>query len=572
MYIFRILQDVDVFIVRDADSRLSERDAALVSEWLHTGKPFHCIRDHPSHVSDPVYGGLWGGKGQELRTLVAVPFVMLMKGYGSTYGQDLYFLSNAIWPRVKYYAYCHDSASCGRYASSHPIRIPRHGYEHVGQVFDAHGVEREVDMEIMRHSMDSNFCQNVNQGKIDLQTYYRSSVRRYHRSRQGADDNVMAKPLEIPAGLDKVVIWTMDYDVQSVYDLKQVLIPLGVKFIDKSLSPDCAKMGTCAQDLSVINPSNGMRPSDKIKSAFHKTYKDDAEMGKVTHVLCIRPVAMCELYFPFNKTMILWITDRYELGREMAVEWRVWNRMFYRITWNERHLIAASNHYDVEYTRYFTGVRPEYIPHTCSYANNTYNRTRSEFLILPIQEAKLRHWFMTELNKTITDNKIRLKFRYLEVDEVLPHSVLVTYAGIILVPSQVSSVQLCEHYRLVVPLFLPALSLLSIWHDQFGALSNRTLNSHRRSQGVTADGSPIGGVAGKFDPNLDQDKMSFKYWLRFADPFSWPYLTLFDSIDHLVFLLQTVDLHDISNSMTNFNIKLKRDIQQKWVDNLKRSL
>ena len=62
--------DVDVFVVRDADGRLTARDAAAVADWLRrrpeTTAIFHCIRDHPSHSNSFVSGGLWGARRREL--------------------------------------------------------------------------------------------------------------------------------------------------------------------------------------------------------------------------------------------------------------------------------------------------------------------------------------------------------------------------------------------------------------------------------------------------------------------------------------------------------------------------
>jgi len=72
---FTVVDDpqVDIFIVRDADSRLTPRDATVVSHWLRqrpeASAIFHCIRDHPSHSIYPVSGGLWGGRRALLNRL-----------------------------------------------------------------------------------------------------------------------------------------------------------------------------------------------------------------------------------------------------------------------------------------------------------------------------------------------------------------------------------------------------------------------------------------------------------------------------------------------------------------------
>ena len=65
---FSVVDDraVDVFVVRDADSRLTSRDSAAVADWLRqrpeTAAIFHCVRDHPSHTRFAVSGGLWGAR------------------------------------------------------------------------------------------------------------------------------------------------------------------------------------------------------------------------------------------------------------------------------------------------------------------------------------------------------------------------------------------------------------------------------------------------------------------------------------------------------------------------------
>jgi len=62
--------EVDAFVVRDADSRLTSRDAAVVADWLRrrpeTAAAFHCVRDHPAHADSFVNGGLWGARRKQL--------------------------------------------------------------------------------------------------------------------------------------------------------------------------------------------------------------------------------------------------------------------------------------------------------------------------------------------------------------------------------------------------------------------------------------------------------------------------------------------------------------------------
>ena len=46
-------------IVRDSDSRLSEREFGFVNEWLQSSKDFHIIRDHKDHTT-PILAGTMG--------------------------------------------------------------------------------------------------------------------------------------------------------------------------------------------------------------------------------------------------------------------------------------------------------------------------------------------------------------------------------------------------------------------------------------------------------------------------------------------------------------------------------
>jgi hypothetical protein len=137
---------VDRFIVRDTDSRLNARDRFAVQEWIDSGKSVHVLRDHVNHVRT-MNGGLWGGvKGcypQGIyNTIKSTNFDM--KGYM----QDIYLLTDHVWPVVKDDQIAHDAYSCNKFSNSKPFPTKRDtNYQHVGQVFDENDQPRMDDID-----------------------------------------------------------------------------------------------------------------------------------------------------------------------------------------------------------------------------------------------------------------------------------------------------------------------------------------------------------------------------------------------------------------------------------------
>lgn len=160
MWRFLIADDmsVDHFIVRDVDSRLSGRDAAAVYEWIKSDKAFNCIRDHPSHASYPLSGGMWGAKPLALREIFRRSWKEMMYGYKADYLQDMDFLNKVIWPRVKAHMYCSDSVSCDKWPGAHPFPIHRYGHEHVGQVYNDQELARPIDISIIASTSANSKC------------------------------------------------------------------------------------------------------------------------------------------------------------------------------------------------------------------------------------------------------------------------------------------------------------------------------------------------------------------------------------------------------------------------------
>jgi len=112
---FKPIEDsqVDFFISRDTDSRLSERDEVAVNEWIESGKTFHVVRDHPVGHSWGINAGIFGAKGGSIPN-----FFELLENYLVWYKStphlvydryiDQCFLRDIIHPRIVGDMFLHD--------------------------------------------------------------------------------------------------------------------------------------------------------------------------------------------------------------------------------------------------------------------------------------------------------------------------------------------------------------------------------------------------------------------------------------------------------------------------------
>lgn len=143
--LYAAVGDSDVFIIRDADSRASMRDADAVAEWLESGEPVHVMRDHIRHTA-PIMGGMWGARTEYMREIKFeerlndwIARVDDMGISGQRHSRFAYsdqpFLSCDIWPIVREQSFVHDD--WGRFTNDcHKFRISFAQKFFVGQVFE----------------------------------------------------------------------------------------------------------------------------------------------------------------------------------------------------------------------------------------------------------------------------------------------------------------------------------------------------------------------------------------------------------------------------------------------------
>jgi hypothetical protein len=133
----------------------------------------------------------------------------------------------------------------------------------------------------------------------------------------------------------------------------------------------------CMNDIKVLNFDHGrgfgfgLDPCPyQVKSRFYDAYAQDAEFWRVDLFICHHPAANCELFLPFNRSLLVHATTRIEFGRsDDAISWRLpyllnngnvvndqrwklWVNTLQLLSKDPKHTIAANNYFDVHYIRY----------------------------------------------------------------------------------------------------------------------------------------------------------------------------------------------------------------------------
>jgi hypothetical protein len=128
--------DCDILFSRDADSRVHERDAACIEDFIASDKLLHIIRDHKGHTVR-IMAGMWGLRkkalGQPMTSLIHE--WLASHGNPTRYGCDQAFLAQVVYHALVGCAMIHDSVGYFKDTETIcPFRVPLTGKLFVGQV------------------------------------------------------------------------------------------------------------------------------------------------------------------------------------------------------------------------------------------------------------------------------------------------------------------------------------------------------------------------------------------------------------------------------------------------------
>lgn len=145
-------EDVDIFLSRDCDSRISDREVSAVNEWLNSDKDFHIMRDHPYHAV-PILGGMWGCRRGIMKEIGLLDKInQWCSNVRSSYsaGIDQEFLREIVYPLIKDKSMEHSEFNLKHGSEIRNFPCIRKDYEFVGDVFDENDVRHPEYWKIIK--------------------------------------------------------------------------------------------------------------------------------------------------------------------------------------------------------------------------------------------------------------------------------------------------------------------------------------------------------------------------------------------------------------------------------------
>ncbi|XP_047493362.1 uncharacterized protein LOC125041966 isoform X1 [Penaeus chinensis] len=130
---FAVMGDptAELFLCRDSDSWILNREVAAVAAWLQSGRTYHLIHDHPSHTHI-IMAGLWGALNRYPKVMRNVRDEMFNRTYNFQKLFDQQLLAELVWPIIKHDVINHDSYTCNIHDSAVPFPTRRGSTRYCG--------------------------------------------------------------------------------------------------------------------------------------------------------------------------------------------------------------------------------------------------------------------------------------------------------------------------------------------------------------------------------------------------------------------------------------------------------
>jgi hypothetical protein len=388
-----------------------------------------------------------------------------------------------------------------------------------------------------------------------------------------------------------------DYHIGPIADVKHYLsttFPGNITVTDLSLSGACGLTSTCARadELAVLRAGDtaGIYASRELKRALFDAYANAPSLPLSHDVFhCSHPTGMCELFMPFNISMLVLATTRFEQGRENdAARFAAFVRNFRAMAAMPGTTVLANNLYDAHYVYYYTGVRPRHVPSLCTYTGASYSWRPSNAAApraIPVVGFRPLKGglhpgavddFMQPLSVLVRKRGLPYTFGGFRalLGEHYSYPQLASFPALLYLPYQVSTMSFYEQYSMGIPIIAPSARLLAQWQMEYSLVSELTWSLAFRTGGTRKGVLPrhpsVAAADEPFDPNDEDSVDAVRHWLQHADFYTFPHVILFDSWEELATKLASVDFPAVSTRMLQHVEVLKRELSEVWGGMLQR--
>jgi hypothetical protein len=307
---------------------------------------------------------------------------------------------------------------------------------------------------------------------------------------------------------------------------------------------------------------NNALTEEDVRGHF-EYYRNDADIARVDAFYCLFPMAMCEAWLPFNKTIIYIAGHRFSLGRCSTASLARLTQHLLEAS-NHGHVVAAATTYDAAYINFYTGLQPPVLRMNAlwyagwrAFPPPALSTMRAEILVAPLQRNSVP--FDKELRAAAVG-----RFNFLTARQMYGRfnlRDLVVHRAAVVFPYVVhNSLGIVELYALGVPLFVPSPEFLF----ELGLVVDRLISGDQYC-GASVKTLPVRHVKSSHTPDPESSKREDAlHWFRLADFYVMPHITTFSSWSDLMDKLAEADFDALRVQLAEHHERWAGELVDQW--------
>ena len=307
--------------------------------------------------------------------------------------------------------------------------------------------------------------------------------------------------------------------------------------------------------------------------AFFEKYRTDALTLSIDIFFCAAPPRLCELWVPFNRTIIslggMDLGALPRIGDTFSVKWK---HTYTAMCLQPQNLCATTNAYYAAQYEYWTDIRPAVFRVFADFWTPDESerwRRGSRALVEGRSVICFGAEALLRANERARASGVGPTLEWDDPGAAKatrradPASFWVSFGAIVLCPYTFASIHFSELHTLAIPLFVPSVEYLSFMSDTDKRLDQNYCAGYIRSNKKLLGPPPLVPYFPTEQTNVGH-RAAERFWIQLADMYQYPHVQTFASLDDLVDRLAAADLPSISRSMREANRVASELTTERW--------